>query len=82
VANTRATPVLIEKYGRDVVIVMSVEEYERLSLLAEGAANAKEEVWRYQSVSRKPLARAEIDRLAKNARRLRRDRCDRHKLLT
>lgn len=27
----RAEPVAIEKYGRSVVIVMSVEEYERLS---------------------------------------------------
>lgn len=28
----RAEPVAIEKYGRSVVIVMAVEEYERLSL--------------------------------------------------
>lgn len=27
----RAEPVAIEKYGRSVVIVMAVEEYERLS---------------------------------------------------
>jgi prevent-host-death family protein len=27
----RAEPVAIEKYGRTVVIVMAVEEYERLS---------------------------------------------------
>lgn len=27
----RAGPVAIEKYGRSVVIVMAVEEYERLS---------------------------------------------------
>jgi prevent-host-death family protein len=27
----RAEPVTIEKYGRSVVIVMAVEEYERLS---------------------------------------------------
>lgn len=27
----RAEPIAIEKYGRSVVIVMAVEEYERLS---------------------------------------------------
>ena len=42
--TARAAPVLIEKHGRGVVIVMSVEEYERLSLLADGAANAKGKV--------------------------------------
>jgi hypothetical protein len=31
----RAEPVAIEKYGRSVVIVMAVEEYERLSGKAE-----------------------------------------------
>jgi prevent-host-death family protein len=30
----RAGPVLIEKHGRGVVMVISVEEYERLSVLA------------------------------------------------
>jgi prevent-host-death family protein len=28
--TARAEPVLIEKYGRAVVVVLSVEEYERL----------------------------------------------------
>lgn len=42
--TARAAPVLIEKHGRGVVIVMSVEEYERLSLLADGAANTKGKV--------------------------------------
>jgi len=28
----RAAPVLIEKHGRGVVVVVSVEEYERLSV--------------------------------------------------
>lgn len=42
--TARAAPVLIEKHGRGVVIVMSVEEYERLSLLANGTANAKGKV--------------------------------------
>lgn len=36
----RAEPVAIEKYGRSVVVVLSVEEYERLTGKAErpGAA--------------------------------------------
>jgi prevent-host-death family protein len=33
----RAEPVLVEKHGRGVVIVMAVEEFERLNRLA-GAA--------------------------------------------
>jgi prevent-host-death family protein len=41
----RAEPVAIEKYGRSVVIVMAVEEYERLSGKTEkqrsGAVPAK-----------------------------------------
>lgn len=32
--NARAEPVLIEKHGRGVVVVVSVEEYDRLSLRA------------------------------------------------
>ena len=31
----RAEPIAIEKYGRSVVIVMAVEEYERLSRKTE-----------------------------------------------
>lgn len=34
--TARAEPVLIEKHGRGVVVVVSVEEYERLN----GVANA------------------------------------------
>ena len=30
--TARAAPVLIEKHGRGVVVVVSVEEYERLSV--------------------------------------------------
>ncbi len=41
----RAEPVAIEKYGRSVVVVMAVEEYERLSGKTEkqrsGATPAK-----------------------------------------
>ena len=42
--TARAAPVLIEKHGRGVVIVMSVEEYERLSQLADGATKEKGKV--------------------------------------
>ena len=31
--TARAAPVLIEKHGRGVVVVMSVEEYERLKMI-------------------------------------------------
>lgn len=37
----RAAPVLIEKHGRGVVVVMSVEEYERLSRLSENVAKGE-----------------------------------------
>lgn len=33
--TARAEPVLIEKHGRGVVVVVSVEEYERLSVRSE-----------------------------------------------
>ena len=33
--TARAEPVLIEKHGRGVVMVIAVEEYERLSLQSE-----------------------------------------------
>ncbi len=35
--TARAEPVLIEKHGRGVVVVVSVEEYERLSVQSERA---------------------------------------------
>jgi prevent-host-death family protein len=38
--TARAEPVLIEKHGRGVVMVISVEEYERLHDGANGAASA------------------------------------------
>lgn len=34
--TARAAPVLIEKHGRGVVVVMSVEEYERLKAIEAG----------------------------------------------
>lgn len=36
----RAEPVLVEKHGRGVVMVISVEEYERLSVRSERADKA------------------------------------------
>lgn len=43
--TARAEPVLIEKHGRSVVVVVSVEEYERLSVqsghIDKNAARAK-----------------------------------------
>lgn len=42
--TARAAPVLIEKDGRSVVIVMPVVEYERLSLLADGSTKDKGKV--------------------------------------
>lgn len=35
--SARAEPVLIEKHGRGVVVVVSVEEYDRLSLRVSSA---------------------------------------------
>lgn len=37
--TARAEPVRIEKHGRGVVVVVSVEEYERLSARPEGAGS-------------------------------------------
>jgi prevent-host-death family protein len=31
--TARASPVVVEKYGRPVVVVLSVEEYERLKAI-------------------------------------------------
>jgi prevent-host-death family protein len=42
--TARVAPVLIEKHGRGVVVVMSVEEYERLSLLAGDVTRDKVKV--------------------------------------
>lgn len=40
--TARAEPVLIEKHGRGVVVVVSVEEYDRLSLEASSARKRKQ----------------------------------------
>lgn len=36
--TARASPVLIEKHGRGVVVVLAVEEYERLKAKEAGTA--------------------------------------------
>ncbi len=40
--NARAEPVLIEKHGRGVVVVVSVEEYDRLSLQTNSTTKRKQ----------------------------------------
>jgi prevent-host-death family protein len=41
--TARAEPVLIEKHGRGVVMVIAVEEYERLTVGADnGVMNARQ----------------------------------------
>lgn len=42
--TARAEPVTIEKHGRPVAVVISVEEYERLKARAEGVATEKQSV--------------------------------------
>lgn len=37
--NARAEPVTVEKHGRAVVVVLSVEEYERLNCLNAASAD-------------------------------------------
>lgn len=37
--NARAGPVTVEKHGRPVVVVMSVEEFERLSVRSSASEN-------------------------------------------
>jgi len=41
--TARAEPVLIEKHGRGVVVVVSVEEFERLSRRADDAGKGVNE---------------------------------------
>ena len=41
--TARAEPVTIEKHGRPVAVVLSVEEYERLKGHADAAATGNEE---------------------------------------
>lgn len=46
--TARAAPVLIEKHGRGVVVVIAVEEYERLSEQAKRAGQRPTETEKRQ----------------------------------
>ncbi|WP_295635707.1 type II toxin-antitoxin system Phd/YefM family antitoxin [Novosphingobium sp.] len=39
--TARASPVLVEKHGRGVVVVMAVEEYERLKDIEAGGTQQR-----------------------------------------
>lgn len=39
--NARAQPVTVEKHGRPVVVVLSIEEYERLKATEAGLKKAR-----------------------------------------
>lgn len=54
--TARATPVLIEKHGRGVVVVVSVEEYERLSV--QSGHKDKGEMGAKGGVARWPIKRS------------------------
>jgi prevent-host-death family protein len=41
--TARSEPVTIEKHGRPVAVLLSVEEYERLRARADGAANGNDQ---------------------------------------
>ncbi len=58
--TARAEPVLIEKHGRGVVVVVSVEEYERLSVRS-GRAD-KVENGDQGGVERWPMKRSRASR--------------------
>ncbi len=55
--TARAEPVLIEKHGRGVVVVVSVEEYERLSVQPGRTDNADQ-----GGVERWPMKRSRASR--------------------
>jgi prevent-host-death family protein len=56
--TARAEPVLIEKHGRAVVMVISVEEYGRLRDRADNAASQSEEAGPTPSTTRRGTERA------------------------
>lgn len=53
----RAAPVRIEKHGRPVVVVMSVEEYERLNTLADRANRPEHDDMRHKGGNREGITR-------------------------
>jgi prevent-host-death family protein len=56
--TARAEPVLIEKHGRGVVMVISVEEYERLHASAYTATSRSEDIAAARSASGRGTERA------------------------
>jgi prevent-host-death family protein len=64
--TARAAPVLIEKHGRGVVVVMSVEEYERLRA-PPAPRRMKDGPGRRRNVTNEALARIKINQLLKDA---------------
>lgn len=58
--TARAEPVLIEKHGRGVVVVVSVEEYERLSV--QSGRTDKGETGTKGGVERWPMKRSRASR--------------------
>ncbi len=42
--TARASPVLVEKHGRGVVVVMAVEEYERLKDIEAGGTQQRSDI--------------------------------------
>ena len=56
--TARAEPVRIEKHGRGVVMVISVEEYERLHDRADGRAAGLDPVAAQRGMKREGMERA------------------------
>ena len=50
----RAEPVVVEKHGRPVVVVLAVEEFERLKALSELDRQATKSVERGPQLARSP----------------------------
>lgn len=65
--TARAEPVLIEKHGRGVVVVIAVEEYERLSVQSGRADNGEQGPRGRRKVDNEAFARVKIDQLLKDA---------------
>jgi prevent-host-death family protein len=56
--TARAEPVRIEKHGRGVVMVISVEEYERLHNCSHGIAAGPDPAGAQRGVNREGIERA------------------------
>lgn len=67
IATACAEPVLIEKHGRGVVVVVLVEEYERLSVQSGRTENGETGIKGRRKVANETLAHIKIDQLLKDA---------------